>query len=119
MILHIDDSMTVSDVQDKFSRCFPNLKIEFYAKQHHFKEGSSDVQRLDSSIALSIIRKNHTPENLAIISSDRAGDIERKFMKVFGLNIQVFRKENGSWKQTGNSDTCTLKELSDLSTHSS
>lgn len=117
MILHIDESMTLGDIQDKFSRCFPNLKIEFYQKPHGFKETSSPEQVINPNVALARIRKKHSPGNLTILSSDKVGKVESMFKKLFDLNIQVFRKEHNSWIQTSFTDKYSLKELSNLSIH--
>lgn len=118
MILHIDDSMAVADVQDKFTECFPTLKIEFYSQPHHYKESSPKEQLIAPQTLLSSIRKNHSPENLTISSLESVAQIEYKFRKQFGLNVQVFRQQANSWIQTSHTDKNTLKELSELSSYS-
>lgn len=118
MILHIDDSMTVGDIQDKFSLCFPALTIKFYLEPHGYKETSSPDLEIDSKALLSTIRKSHGAENLTILSTDKVSKVEYNFKKLFGLNVQVFRKENGVWLQTSFTDKYSLKELSEYSSRS-
>ncbi|ANE49938.1 hypothetical protein [Flavisolibacter tropicus] len=115
MILHIDDSMTIAEIQEKFEKSFPALKIEFYKKPHHFKESSPAEQLIDPNTVIASIHKTHDPGNLIIFSTDSAGHIENEFKKLFGLNVQIFQKVNGAWIQTNNTDNNSLKNLSDLS----
>jgi hypothetical protein len=110
MLLHIDDTMLVSDVQEDFSDSYPFLKIEFYSEPHHYKQASSEIHRLHPSETIGAIRKIHNPGNLEILSWYTTGRIERDFKEKFGLNVQVFRKEAGTWMQTRSSDTYTLAE---------
>lgn len=112
MILHIDDTLMVGDLQDKFSRCFPALKIAFYAEPHGYKEASANDEEIESTLLLSAFRKNHNPRNLIISSSDKVRDVESRFRKCFGLHIQILHKVNGVWTQTSQMDNRSLKALS-------
>jgi hypothetical protein len=38
MLLEIDDTKKLEDIQDKFNLCFPKLKLEFYRERHHWQE---------------------------------------------------------------------------------
>ena len=44
----------------------------------------------------------------------QTGRVEQDFKKLFGLNAQIFRKENGKWRQTIASDDLTLQEQQQL-----
>jgi hypothetical protein len=110
MLLHIDDTLLVSDVQEDFSDSYPFLKIEFYNEPHHFKQTSSDTLRVHPSQTIGAIRKIHDPGIMEIMSWYTTGRVERDFKEKFGLNVQVFRKEAGTWVQTGSTDTYTLAE---------
>jgi hypothetical protein len=116
MILNIHDNLLVQDVQERFSECFPNLKIEFYKTPHHWKKESSE-DCIDPKTTIGVIRKKHDPGTLEIKSSHTAGEVERNFKNLFDLNVQVFRNENGDWIQTTTTDTCTLNEQKEFSEH--
>lgn len=118
MLLHIDDNALITDLQDDFSDSFPLLKIEFYDEPHHYKERASDKHRILGDWKIGSIRKIHNPGELEIMSWYSAGRVERDFKEKFGLNVQVFRQENGSWIQNRNSDTLSLAEQMDRARHS-
>ena len=110
MILYIDDTRRIIDLQEKFNECFPHLKIEFYARPHHWKESSLQQELIDPSKKIGEIRKNHVHGTLEVRSSYQTGRIEQDFKKIYGLNVQIFRRENGKWHQTASSDKLTLAE---------
>jgi len=114
MILHIDDNITIAELQEKFNECFPHLKIEFYSHPHHWKEASFPNEIIDPSKKLGEIRKNHEHGVFEIKSWDQTGRVEQEFKKIYGLNVQIFRTENGKWHQTVSSDKLTLKQQQQL-----
>lgn len=118
MLIEIDDSKTVSDIQDRFSLCFPFLKIEFYHKPHRWEESSLTANRVDPSTVIGEIRKKHHPGILEIKSWYKTGDVEHLFKKLFGLNAQIFRLQDGHWKQSTQSDNLTLKTLTEMALES-
>jgi hypothetical protein len=114
MLITIDDSKTIGDIQDRFSLCFPSLKIEFYDTPHKWKESSSDEHLIDAATLIKDIRKTHQSGVLEIKSWFKTGDIEQFFRKQFGLNVQIFRLEEGKWKQSTKSDPSTLAMQSEI-----
>jgi len=118
MILYIDDTRRISDLQEKFSECFPNLKIEFYAHPHHWKEASLQIDAVDPSKKIGEVRKNHEHGGLEIKSWYQAGKVEQDLKNLFGLNAQIFRNENGQWRQTVSSDNLTLTEQQEITSAS-
>ena len=118
MLLHIDDNTLVTDVQDDFSDSFPLLKIEFYDEAHHYKEKSTQAHRIVADKTIGAIRKIHDPGNLEVMSWYTTSRLERDFKEKFGLNVQVFRKENGRWVQSTRTDSYTLAEQMERARHS-
>lgn len=110
MLLPIDDNKSVAELQDRFNECFPHLKIEFYHHSHHWKEGSPEAELISPEANVGDIRKKHDPGILEIKSWYQTGRVEQDLKKLFGLYTQIFRLENGKWKQTGSSDKLTLKQ---------
>ena len=114
MLIEIDDSKKVCDIQDRFSLCFPYLKIEFYHTPHRWEQSSSAGNRIEPSTFIGEIRKNHHPGILEIKSWYKTGEVEEMFKKLFGLNAQIFRLEHGHWKQSTWSDKLTLKTQTEM-----
>jgi hypothetical protein len=108
MLIEIDDSKTIADIQDRFSLCFPYLKIEFYNKPHHWEESTAAKYLIDPATFIRDIRKKHAPGIVEIKSWHKTGDVEQLFKKLFGLNAQIFRLEDNRWKQSAESDNLTL-----------
>lgn len=115
MLLHISDSKTVEELQDHFNKCFPYLKIEFY------KETDGHVKACDKSNLVSPktfigeIRSNGRSATMDIKSWDKTSKVKNDFKNIFGLNIQIFRLQNGEWLPTTYSDELTLRQQYDLS----
>lgn len=113
MLLEIDDTKTIGDLQERFNLCFPQLKIEFYHRPHHWQEDSAEVLKIDPRVLISSIRKMHDPGVLEIKSWHKTGEVEQNFKKLFGLHVQVFYHDNHHWKQSIHSDNKTLAMLSE------
>jgi hypothetical protein len=117
MILQIDDTMTIEEVQDRFSECFPFLKIEFYSKPHKKFQPSDKRFMLDKRLRINQIRKEHFNGAIEIKSWHATAKIERELKDEFGLYVQIFRRDAVSgWVQTSLSDDFTLEQQSRFST---
>lgn len=116
MFLHISDTMTVEEVQDRFRECFPLLDIAFYHTPH--KKGrpreKSDEVHPDERIAY--IRDNHYNGVLEIKSWYSVARVEKELKEQFGLYAQVCRRDSdGRLVQTTLSDDFTLADQARLS----
>ncbi len=115
MIIHIHDNLTIADLQERFTKCFPNLKIEFYSKPHHYKELTPENLMYKSDELIGNLKKDFDQGELEIKSWDKAFNLEKSLRDKFGLNVQVFRNANGKWLQTSETDKYTLSELNEMS----
>jgi hypothetical protein len=111
MVLQIDDTQTVGQLQDAFSRKFPQLKIAFSRTAHGWEELTDDSQFIPATHRIGTIRKPHAPGTIEIKRSHKVGEVEKKFRGCFGLNVQIFFRGRRDWIQTGKSDNLTIEEL--------
>ena len=111
MLLEIDDTKTISELQDRFSLCYPLLKLEFCNKNHGWEEICPERQLIHDDIQIGSIRKIHDPGVIEMKSWDKVGRIEKEFHVRFGLNVQICYRSGKHWIQTGKSDNMTLKSL--------
>ena len=118
MVVHIHDNLLVSDLQERFSKCFHFLKIEFYSKQHQRKEKHAEKYIISDVKRIGEMRINHEAGDLEIKSWYTADHVENDFREKFGLNVQVFRKENGRWVLTAKTDKFAVFHQTDLVDHS-
>lgn len=109
MILQIHDNLLVSDIKERFSNSFPCFKIEFYERPHHNKKENVEQHRINSEKTIGEIRNNMNEGCLEIKSWYTVKQIEKEFSQLFGLNIQIFKKENGRWIRNLNEDKLSLQ----------
>ena len=115
MIIHIHDNLTISDLQERFTKCFPNLKIEFYSKPHQYKELTAENFMYKGDELIGNLKIDFDQGELEIKSWDKAFNLEKSFRDDFGLNVQIFRNANAKWLQTSETDKYTLSELNEMS----
>jgi hypothetical protein len=109
MILTINDDLLVEEVQECFSKCFPDLKIEFYSKPGNYEHSVSDHDHAKPKARIGEIRNKHSSDSLEIKPSDTAGKIENSFKSLLGLDVQIFRVETKNWTQITTAGRCSLK----------
>jgi hypothetical protein len=110
MEIIISDTLTVNEIQAEFQSHFPFLKLEFYLKEHEAGEGNSNLTKVDSKKSLGEIRTKHNDGELSIHGNQKVSTLESNFHDVYGLNVQVFRKNGELWLQTTVTDEWTLSE---------
>ena len=59
MILTIDDSKTISDIQQEFNAMFPYLKLEFFKRAHGIHQGNPKKDMLNTTLSLKQFQKKH------------------------------------------------------------
>lgn len=111
MILEIDDSKTIADLQDKFSMCFPTLKLEFCTQKHKWEEICAESKIIHRNVSIRDIRKTHMPGTIEMKSWHKIGNIEKEFFSRFGISVQIAYKSGNRWIQTGKSDNITIDRL--------
>jgi hypothetical protein len=117
MIVHIHDNLSIADLQERFSKCFPSLKIEFYSKPHSIKKPPKENWLISPEKRVANVRHNHNEGELEIKSWYTVRRIENDFREKFGLNAQIFRNENGEWIQTNKTDKFSLHAQQEMVRH--
>ena len=111
MILEIDDTKTTTDVQDRFSLCYPSLKLAFCRRRHGWEKVCRESDIIYDTVLLAQIRKVHEPGTIEVKSWSKVGAVEKEFRNKFGLNVQILYKSGDTWIQTGKSDNVTIDFL--------
>ena len=114
MILNINDNQFIIDLQERFSECFPYLKIEFYDKPCAGGKQQEEHALLPENLRISDCRRLHDPGLLDIKSYYKTGRVEPDFKEIFGLHVQIFRRETNRWIATTHTKNLTLQQQSDL-----
>jgi len=111
MILEIDDTKTIGELQDRFSLCYPLLKLEFCNRKHGWEQVCPEKEIIHDNIPVGMIRKIHEPGTIELKTWDKVGKIEKELYIRFGLSVQICYKSGRHWIQTGKSDNMTLQSL--------
>ncbi len=113
MIIEINNSKMVREIQEEFSGKFPFLKLEFFYAPHEYDEPSLDTP-CRPDLVLADIRKRNVYGVISIDSNSVTGAIEKEFEKRFGLNVQIYRRQMDKWIQTVGTDMLTLSEQNEI-----
>lgn len=110
MKIEINRATKLKMIQEEFQNQFPFLKLEFYSNTHRSGEGSTKKHTLNSNLSVGEVSKLGEGKELSIEKSMKVSQLEEAFFKIFGLNVQVFRKSNNLWLQTTITDNWTLEK---------
>lgn len=117
MIIEINDTKTIAEIRNEFSEYYPYLCIEFYDIPHGVQEITSYKHQYPHDKTIGQIRKKHNPGMLEIYSRHKTGMIEQEFQKLYGLNVQILRRQGNAWIQTAGTDELTLEEQNEIGRH--
>jgi hypothetical protein len=110
MKIDINDKRKIFAIQEEFNTAFPYLKIEFFTKPHQSGGASPKQYMSSSSKTLGECRTVHNNGHISISPEMTVDELEQRFMDVYGLSIQVFRKSGKVWLETSVTDGWTLEK---------
>ncbi len=100
---------TIKEVKEEFNKAYPFLTIEFF-KNPNPDESRQQSEEFDPSTELIDVSGVLKEGEINIEPTDTVKEVEYKFLHHFGLPVQIFRKQNGSWLKTTVTDDLTLQE---------
>ena len=104
MVIQMMRSRTVHDVQQEFSRAYPFLRLDFYAKP---VAGAVGRKKIPASTFLERVGLLAEGE-LMIGDQMTVGQLEMLFREMFGTHVQVSRQSGTVWLETTMTDGWTL-----------
>jgi hypothetical protein len=107
MEMLINDYNNFQTIQVDFNRIFPYLRLEFISKSGEV--GSAQVRINSAQKPLSNYRID-SDNIITITPEDTVGDLEKKFLQIYGLNVLVLRKSGKAWLETSLTESWTLAE---------
>ncbi|GAC1451481.1 MAG: hypothetical protein NVSMB7_14050 [Chitinophagaceae bacterium] len=119
MIIEIHDTLTIGEISEAFTSGFPFLSIMVFKSPHVWGAASSLQQRIPAGKTLAEVRTTHLHGAMEIHAWHKTGAIEQEFGKLFGLYVQVFRREGVAWVQTADTDSRTLEEQNEAGRNAS
>lgn len=110
MLLRIDHTSTIADIQKQFNHCFPYLKLQFTSQ--HISPGSQHVKKtiLPEDTPLSKLTDVPLPSEIHIEGEMTVTDVENYFEQSTGLHAQIFRSSGNLWLITTATDQWSLNK---------
>lgn len=93
MFLHISDTMTIEEVQDRFRECFPSLDIVFYSNPYKKGKSFDKNEEIHPNERIAYVRDNHYNGVLEIKSWYAVAKVEQDLKELFGLNAHIIRRD--------------------------
>jgi hypothetical protein len=111
MLLEIDDWRSVSDLQYRFNKCFPDLHLHIYPPQVH---GVKNAQvPLGGNLLLLDARKIHTPGILELKSWFTKEEVETMLKEKFGIYAEILLAPGGTILPGKPEKNLSLHQLND------
>lgn len=110
MHITINDNRQIATIRDEFTHSFPYLRLEFFTQPHLAGKGSPRSQLYPVSSTLGQCRTRHNGGSVMITGEMTVADLEQRFLDVYGLSVQVFRKSGKVWLETTVTDGWTLNK---------
>ncbi len=113
MILAIHDNLEISDVQDHFAKCFPQLRLRFFSRPQKHEVNTAEEDEINPVQLIGDIRKKGNSGELRILSSTTVHELENRLQRDYDLYGQVLLKEKDQLVRLPGSGRLTLRQLSD------
>lgn len=110
MIIRINKDSKISQIQKEFSTRFPNLKIEFFKDKNKDGQLTANEMIKDPDTRIGAIREMGHDGMYEIDGLMTVAELEKNFLDIFGVYVQVFRKSGSAWLMTTTTDHLTLAE---------
>ncbi|MES2679481.1 MAG: hypothetical protein V4635_06325 [Bacteroidota bacterium] len=110
MKITINDNRRIFAIQETFSKNFPYLKLEFFAKGHQHAGPLTKKFIKHPGETLGECRTVHNNGAITINGAMTVTELEQRFRDVYGLGVQVFRRSGKVWLETTVTDGWTLDE---------
>ena len=106
----VNDHRKIFAIKEEFNAVYPYLRLEFYSKSN--VDGGAPEKRFvkTNSKTLGECRTIHNNGKIIISPNMSVANLYERFMDVYGLGVQVFRKSGKAWLETTFTDGWTLEE---------
>lgn len=106
----IRSSQNIQEVQQDFRQIFSHLRPEFYQHQHADLAGNPKKEQYLHHVQMQELGVPAEGLSLELEENMRTSDFEQMMESSFGLHVQIFRLQKGTWLQTTSSDHLSLGE---------
>ncbi len=111
MQLYISEEAIVGDIQDKFQKYYPFLKLQFLLKPHLKRQHTPDSEDISPETLIEKITMRSRFGWLDISADRTIEEVEKDFNRIFGLHVQILQKKGSSWRTVTDPGNTTLNGL--------
>ncbi|MGE5519838.1 MAG: hypothetical protein ACM3VS_07935 [Candidatus Dadabacteria bacterium] len=116
MELLLSGKKTIQQVNREFRTYYPYLRLEFFGYVQKEDKNSFCLEKIPKELKLEKFIKDLVPTELVFDKSVTVAQLEKRFQREFGIDVQVYMKKNGDWVDAYYMDSYTLEDLNQLST---
>lgn len=114
MIIEINDTTTIREIEALFSTEYPYLNITFIHQVHEAGEEFVKQKAIPVDTAIGDIKKTHVSALIEIQPWNTIADVENEFRRRFGLLVEILRKSDSHWILPEGAGQLTLREQNEL-----
>ncbi|HLZ16621.1 MAG TPA: hypothetical protein VKQ08_06255 [Cyclobacteriaceae bacterium] len=111
--LHISETQSIKEIQERFSQVYPFLKIDFFKKGCDGRKFGLQNAKYYPDVKMKDI-ENHFAGELEIDDTMTVSELESKLFACFGLNAHLSRRSGDIWLEVSVTNHWTLKQQNDL-----
>lgn len=115
MEIQFTPETTLSELQDNFSRLFPNLKLGFFVDFNNDGQYSQDELIKNLHSKLGSVNPKIEAGALSVSPNTKIKDFETDAVRQLGVDVQVFRMSGKLWLVTKQTDHKSLFEQQEMS----
>ncbi len=115
MEIQFTPETTLSELQDNFSKLFPNLKLGFFVDLNDDDQYSQDELIKNEHSNLRLINPKIEAGALSVSPNTKIMDFETDAVRQLGVDVQVFRKSGKLWLATKQTDHKSFAEQEEMS----
>ena len=109
MSLLINNNSIIFDIQEKFNRLFPDLKLEFFFSDTERFNPSSRLSHSFPYISIGDLCGKLEEHELDISDEMTVSELESRFKERFGLPARIFQKVGEYWAKNSTLDRLRLR----------
>ncbi len=117
MQLSTNPQTTLEEIQNDFSKHFPNLQLRFFLL-HHPDGSNAPNEQLPAMMKLEEVRKVHGLGTVSFDPKQTVAKLEADFRVHYGVNAQVFRRAGRNWLESTSTDSWTLEKQNEFGAES-
>lgn len=108
MTIIITSEMLIKEIQEKFNKAFPFLKIEFFIKT--IQTSKDSIKKVSNLLPVGYAHQINQFKKITISPSTIVKNFELEVEKTFNMYVQLYRKSGNLWLEITITNNWTMKQ---------